>query len=119
MTSGLFPGRLPTAILPLVDHQPIAEWLPERYRNVLDRISDLEAGGRHAEADRIRRTAIRAYSRRWNDRTASRLDGLAGEAERILATPIRRPRRVAAPFFLARRPRRVPSGAMAAERPTA
>jgi hypothetical protein len=71
-----------------VDHAPIAEWLPERYRNVLDRIADLEASGRHADGDRIRRAAIRAYSRRWNERTAQRLDDLAGEAIQLAATSI-------------------------------
>jgi len=74
-----------------VDHAPIAEWLPERYRNVLDRIADLEAAGRHPDADRIRRAAIREYSRRWNVRTAERLDRLAAEASRIVASPVTAP----------------------------
>ena len=91
MTSGLFPRTLATAILPSVDHAPIAEWLPERYRNVLDRIADLEAANRHDDADRIRRSAIREYSRRWNLRTAERLDRLAAEAARIVASPVTSP----------------------------
>ena len=74
-----------------MDHAPIAEWLPERYRQVLDRIADLEASGRHADADRIRRSAIRAYSRRWNERTAERLESLANEAARIATSPVRAP----------------------------
>ena len=70
-----------------MEHQPIAEWLPERYRNVLDRIADLEAAGRHADADRIRRDAIRAYSRSWTEKTATKLDVLAERAQRLLALP--------------------------------
>jgi len=118
MTSGLFPKGRRAAILPSVDHQPIAEWLPERYRNVLDRISDLEAGGRHREADRVRRAAIRAYSRRWNEGTAARLDRLAADAQRIIATPVRAPRRSPIAAFLARRSPEE-RGVLAPDRPTA
>jgi hypothetical protein len=74
-----------------VDDQPIAEWLPERYRNVLDRISELETSGRHAEADRVRRDAIRAYARSWTPNTVRRLDALALRADHLLRTaPARR-----------------------------
>jgi hypothetical protein len=77
-----------------VDDHPVAEWLPERYRNVLDRISDLEASGRHLEADRVRRDAIRAYAKSWTPNTVRRLDSLAGKAEQLLRTaPARSPRR--------------------------
>jgi hypothetical protein len=84
-------GRDPDASR--VDHHAIAEWLPERYRNVLDRLADLEVAGRHDDADRIRRNAIRSYSKRWNAGTAKRLDHLADEALAILATPVTAPRR--------------------------
>jgi hypothetical protein len=72
-----------------VDTPPIAESFPERYRRVLDRISELEAAGRHHEGDDVRRDAIRAYSRRWNEQTARRLDSLADRAQRLLDTPPR------------------------------
>jgi hypothetical protein len=87
MTSGLFPHRGSPAILPGMDEHPIAEWLPERYRNVLDRISELEAAGRHAEGDRVRRAAIKSYSKSWTPRTVRDLDGLALRAEHLLRTP--------------------------------
>jgi len=74
-------------MLPHVDTPPIAESFPERYRRVLDRISELEAAGRHVEGDGVRRDAIRAYSRRWNEQTARRLDSLADRAQRLLDTP--------------------------------
>jgi hypothetical protein len=107
-----------------VDHQPIAEWLPERYRNVLDRLSDLEGAGRHADADRIRRSAIRAYSKRWNEGTAKRLDDLAAQAERILATPVMPPKAYR-PWAVFARPTRTVAAAapasppLTSERPTA
>ncbi|MBI3750351.1 MAG: hypothetical protein HY263_01685 [Chloroflexi bacterium] len=70
-----------------MDRQPIAESLPERYRRVLDRVADLEAAGRHPEADRVRRDATRSYSRSWTSKTADRLDSLAGRAEHLLRSP--------------------------------
>jgi hypothetical protein len=108
-----------------VDDQPIAEWLPERYRNVLDRIADLEASGRHLAADGVRQDAIRVYSRTWTRGTARRLDDLAIRAERLLvASPARRRRPRAAFIALAasriRATRRARvDGALTPERPTA
>lgn len=80
-------------MLPAVDDQPVAESLPDRYRRVLDRVADLEAAGRHAEADRVRRDATRSYSRSWTSRTANRLDSLADRAEHLLRSPAPRRRR--------------------------
>ncbi|HYL40986.1 MAG TPA: hypothetical protein VET90_06740, partial [Candidatus Binatus sp.] len=62
----------------------VAETLPERYRAVLDRVADLEAAGHRREADLVRAEATRAYSRRWNHKTAARLDRLADRAARVL-----------------------------------
>jgi hypothetical protein len=104
--------------------QPIAEWLPERYRNVLDRIADLEASGRHLAADGVRRQAIRVYSRTWTRATARRLDDLAARAERLLAAPPERRRYRAGFLALAAsrvrttRPARVET-ALTPERPPA
>ncbi len=62
----------------------MAETLPDAYRAVLDRIADLEAAGYRREADLIRRDAIAAYSRRWNERTSVRLVRLGERAARVL-----------------------------------
>ena len=87
MTSGLFPFERGRRMLIAVDDQPVAESLPDRYRRVLDRVADLEAAGRHVDADRIRRDATRSYSRSWTWKTAGRLDSLAEGAERLLRSP--------------------------------
>lgn len=93
MTSGLFPIERGRRMLPAVDDQPVAESLPDRYRLVLDRVADLEAAGRHADADRVRRDATRSYSRSWTSKTANRLDALADRAEHLLRSPAPRRRR--------------------------
>jgi hypothetical protein len=67
-----------------MDAPPVAESLPESYRLVLDRVAELEAAGHRREADLLRRDAIAAYSRRWDDRAAQRLERLTGRAERVL-----------------------------------
>jgi len=87
MTSGLFPTGPRRRMLPAVDDQPVAESLPDRYRRVLDRVADLEAAGRHPEADRVRRDAVRCYSRSWTWKTARKLDSLADGADHLLRSP--------------------------------
>jgi hypothetical protein len=71
------------------DHAPsqpsVAETLPDTYRLVLDRIADLETAGFRREADLVRSDAITAYSRRWNEGTARRLERLATRADRVRA----------------------------------
>ncbi len=67
-----------------MDVEPVSETLPETYRRVLDRIADLEAAGYRREADLVRRDAIAAYSRQWDQRTSTRLDRLSERAERVL-----------------------------------
>jgi len=116
MTSGLFRSPLRRGMLANVDGTPIAETFPERYRRVLDRIAELEAAGRHPEADRVRRDAIRAYSRRWNEQTARRLDSLAGQAQRLLDTPAPRRRRRSGVITLALISLRAPRRAVARDR---
>lgn len=100
---------------PVVADVPVAETLPEQYRRLLDRVAELEAAGHRSEADRIRADGIRAYSKRWNQRTANRLARLIDRADRVLdgrerARAPYRPSRlalvarlVAAPFRLRRR----------------
>ena len=124
-------------MLGLVDTPSVAETLPESYRRVLDRVADLETAGHRREADLVRRDATAAYSKRWNARTAVRLDRLAERAERVLdgRARARAPyasRRPAVAVWLAWAPARVRSrlamraarrrterGAMRLERPAA
>lgn len=53
-----------------------AEELPALYRAVLDRVAELEAGGRRDLANRVRADAIRMYSRSWDDRARRELETL-------------------------------------------
>ncbi len=71
-------------MLAAMDVMPVSETLPETYRRVLDRVADLDAAGFRREADLVRRDAIRAYSGRWNERTARRVDQLLDHALRVL-----------------------------------
>ena len=112
MTSGLFPAQPASGMLVPMDAPSVAETLPETYRRVLDRVADLEAAGHRREADLVRSDAISAYSRRWNEGTAGRLDRLADRAERVLDGRERpraryRSRRAGAAFWLADTPRRL------------
>jgi len=77
-----------------VDDQPIAESLPERYRELLDQVAEVSKAGFRAEADLIRAAAIRAYSRRWNNATDRRLQELIGRGDRVLEGRERARRRV-------------------------
>jgi hypothetical protein len=53
-----------------------AEELPALYRAVLDRVAELEAGGRRDVANRVRADATRIYSRSWDDRARRELEAL-------------------------------------------
>jgi len=53
-----------------------AEELPALYRAVLDRVAELEAGGRRDLANQVRADAIRIYSRSWDDRAWRELQTL-------------------------------------------
>ena len=115
MTSGLYPASLASAILHAVDTAPVAERLPDSYRRVLDRVADLEAAGHRREADLVRGDAIAAYSRRWNERAARRLERLVERAERVLdgresPRPPYRSTRRAAPGWLSIGPVRLRRG---------
>jgi hypothetical protein len=69
--------------LPVEGTSPAHE-LPELYRAVLERISSLEQSGHRREGDLIRREAITAYSRAWDDAARRRLEHLRIRAERVL-----------------------------------
>lgn len=62
----------------------VAHELPELYRAVLDRVASLEALGQRPDAEAIRRDAVRAYSRAWDERARRRLTQLRTRAERLL-----------------------------------
>jgi hypothetical protein len=51
-----------------MEHTTPAEELPALYRAVLDRVAELEAGGRRSLANQVRSEATRIYSRAWDDR---------------------------------------------------
>jgi len=74
-----------------VEGTSIAHGLPELYRLVLERVASLEHTGRRDEALLIRRAAIDAYSRAWDDAAMRRLGALRVRAERVL-DGIERPR---------------------------
>jgi hypothetical protein len=76
-------------MLARMDPNSLAEELPSLYRAILDRVAELEAAGRRAEAARIRAAATQTYSRAWDERGRRRLTDLlarnaapVGEAER-------------------------------------
>jgi hypothetical protein len=101
-------------MLARMDAPSVAETLPETYRHVLDRVADLETAGHRREADLVRRDAIAAYSRRWNQRAAVRLERLTGRAERVLdgrerARAPYRSRRASVAIWLAYAPARLRS----------
>ena len=77
-TGGLFPPGPSSAILPRMDPNSLAEELPSLYRAILDRVAELEAAGRRAEAARMRSSATQIYSRAWDDRARRQLDGAPG-----------------------------------------
>ena len=62
----------------------IAHTLPELYRDVLERAASLEHFGLRHEALLIRRSAIKEYSRAWDDRALARLTTIRVRAERVL-----------------------------------
>lgn len=62
----------------------IAHDLPELYRAVLERAASLEFSGQRAEGLLIRRAAVEAYSRAWDERATRRLEQLRQRAERVL-----------------------------------
>ena len=62
----------------------IAQGLPELYRAVLERVASLEHTGRRDEGLIIRRAAVAAYSKAWDDKAVKRLEALRNRAERVL-----------------------------------
>ncbi|MES2210627.1 MAG: hypothetical protein V4515_10655 [Chloroflexota bacterium] len=95
-TVGLFPQDTPGPIIRDVEAASIAETLPELYRAVLARVATLEFTGHRHEALLIRRAAVAAYSRAWNERAEQRLTALQVRAERVL-DGVDRPRASLAP----------------------
>ncbi|MBA3876822.1 MAG: hypothetical protein C0498_07775 [Anaerolinea sp.] len=67
-----------------MEEASIAHELPELYRAVLERVLSLELTGHRREAELIRREAVAAYSRAWDDLARRRLEQLLARAERVL-----------------------------------
>jgi putative protein kinase ArgK-like GTPase of G3E family len=67
----------------------VAEGLPELYRQILDRVADLERMGARNEAARIRSDATRTYSNAWDERARRVLTALIARADRTAAAPPR------------------------------
>jgi hypothetical protein len=63
-----------------------AEDLPSLYRQILDRVAEIEAAGDRNEAARVRRTATAAYSRAWDERARRELAALLRRAEQPTPT---------------------------------
>jgi len=63
----------------------VAEDLPELYREILDRVADLEKIGARSDAARIRAAATRAYSNAWDESARRVLTGLIARADRTVA----------------------------------
>jgi len=62
----------------------VAHGLPELYRAILGQVAALEAAGHRSEAELLRREAIAAYSRAWDDEAHRRLLHLQTRAARVL-----------------------------------
>ena len=67
----------------------VAEDLPELYREILDRVADLERIGARSEAARIRADATRAYSNSWDEGARKVLTHLLVRADRTVAPAAR------------------------------
>jgi hypothetical protein len=65
----------------------VAEDLPELYRDILDRVAELERRGARADAARIRSAATRAYSNAWDESARKVLTSLIARADRAAAAP--------------------------------
>jgi hypothetical protein len=59
-----------------MDPNSAAEELPALYRALLDRVAQIEAGGRREAAYRLRTDATRIYSKCWDDRARRALQEL-------------------------------------------
>lgn len=67
------------------DDVPVAELLPELYREVLDFVAALELRHHRVDASRVRAEATFAYSGPWNPAALGKLRALRAHAERVIA----------------------------------
>jgi hypothetical protein len=84
-------SRPPVPDLPSVSEPSttVAEDLPDLYREILDRVAELERLGARSDAARIRASATRAYSNAWDEGARRALTGLIARADRVIAAPPR------------------------------
>lgn len=78
----------PSPVLPAVAVDAAstpADDLPGLYREILDRVAELEHIGERGHAGRIRMAATEAYSDAWNEIGRGRLLGLIERADRTIA----------------------------------
>jgi hypothetical protein len=63
----------------------LAEYLPELYRRILERVAELERIGARREGGRVREAATRIYSEAWDDAARRDLTQLLARADRGIA----------------------------------
>jgi hypothetical protein len=78
------PSPAPQAVAADAASTP-ADDLPGLYRDILDRVAELEQIGERPEAARIRMAATKEYSEAWNEAGRGRLLSLLGKADRTIA----------------------------------
>jgi hypothetical protein len=78
------PSPAPEAVAVEAASTP-ADDLPGLYRDILDRVAELEHIGERAQAGQIRMEATQAYSDAWNEAGRGRLLVLLGRADRTIA----------------------------------
>jgi hypothetical protein len=78
------PSPAPSAVAVEAASTP-ADDLPGLYRDILDRVAELEQIGERAHAGQIRMEATQAYSNAWNEAGRGRLQVLLGRADRTIA----------------------------------
>jgi len=62
----------------------VAEVFPRLYRRILDAVGALDTLGARRQAARLRESAIRTYSGRWDERGVRRLEETLARAEAAL-----------------------------------
>lgn len=72
----------------MMEPKNAAEELPALYRAILDRVAEIEAGGRRDLANSVRAEATRIYSRSWDERARRNLEALLRRNSGRAAGPV-------------------------------